>query len=314
MEMEQLSFDSLLLECDSAEKAHTTTENSKIKIKAIKENRKVFPSSLVIDFDRFMNYAEHQSIQLGSSGKCISAEHLPAINERFIEHQKDITNNKHQEQYPYIHLFYYLASSGKLLKKTSNPLNKRQLQVTERWNMYQRLTDTEKYLFLLETFWVDTNWAKLLNQPINFVHFLLPDLLTKLIESKTRNFLLNEDSLLTNLITEWNYFFLYLEWFGIWVCETNEQTRHDYFPKQITLTIFGKNVAPILLKSRNLGKWNIALRCEYGEVDPIPGSSFPDFPNDKFPIKSNNRDHRPQHFYEAFTHLFPKRDLQTTLP
>src|SRR5699024_1628331 len=153
------------------------------------------------------------------------------------------------------------------------------LEITGRWNDYKQLTDTEKYFFLLETFWVDLNWADILNQNTNPIILVIEDIFTKLLDTKQLQL---KKSLLARLTYNWNYFFLYLEWFGLWVCETDIENiesanrKTEYYVNSILLTPFAEKIVPILLNDRHPQVWNIPYRRENGEVNPIPGSKLPE--------------------------------------
>ncbi|MFZ3578035.1 plasmid pRiA4b ORF-3 family protein [Virgibacillus sp. DJP39] len=315
---EQLTFDNLLEEpeLDYSEKKDHSEKNEDW---TLKKRRNTFPIQLVADFSQFINYLEHHQIRLTKTMEYISRKHLPSINEKLSVKSANATSYAQQENYPYIHFFYHLALSGHLIEKVSVESNQPKLKVTERWNMFKELTDAEQYFFLFETFWVDLNWTRLIHKSRNPIHQILPDIFTKLMDEKSGNYLdLGKNTLLANLTFQWNYFFLYFEWFGIWVCEKDlESTNHYgkksyYFVKSVTLTSFGKKVIPILLTSRSLQAWNIPLRREHGEVNPIPGSKLPET-QDRH-LQKAHKNHSPQSFYQAFTGLFPQKDLQNTLP
>ncbi|MFD1362101.1 plasmid pRiA4b ORF-3 family protein [Lentibacillus salinarum] len=310
--MEQLSFDSLL-----AETSDQKTSNNKVTEVITKTNRKTFPIHLITDFERFMEYVEQHTIKLTDTNGYISRKHLPVMNDRMSVKAENATSYYSQQQfYPYIHLFFHIALSGKLTMKTGKGEQQR-LDHTDRWYTFKHLTDTEKYFFLLETFWVDVNWPKLLNIKHSRIHDMLPIVAEKLLAKTSGPSLdLRKETLLANLIVDWHNLLLYFEWFGLWLSEKdqeaidNDKTKNSYFAKTITLTDFGKKVLPILMNARNLLTWNIPLRQEYGEVNPIPGSVLPEADdNQKKATKQN-----PKAFHQAFTSLFPKRDLYQSLP
>ena len=112
-----------------------------------------------------------------------------------------------------------------------------------------------------------------------------------------------KEVLLGQLISGWNHFFLYMEWFGFWVCD-KDATGH--YMQRLTATPFGMKMIPVLLKYRDIKLWNIPLRKEFGEVRPVSGSKIPDMET------PGNADYQP--FYKAFTTLFPIHELQDTLP
>lgn len=308
---EQLSFDSLLEEPVKQESSKKADDKRTLK----KTNEQSFSIHLITDLKQFMDYVGQHKILLTDKLEYISKKYLPAINEQLHLKKEGTTASAQQEQYPAIHFFYHLALGGNLLEKVGN--SKLQLKLTERWGMFTKLTDTEKYFFLLETFWVDLNWTGLLEQHNNRIHQLFPDVAAKLMEEKSGCCIrLDEEPLLASLMFDWNYFLLYMEWLGLWACE-KDQAKSDsygkknrYFAKTITLTTFGKKIIPILLKSRNLEVWNIPLRRENGEINPLPGSALPESNNDLSIIK----DESTQSFYQAFTNLYSQRDLCHTLP
>ena len=306
---EQLSFDSIFDE--SKETESTKIEpNNKNKTQPIKQDRNTFPINLVIDFNHFIDHIKHNQVSLTKIKEYITKKHLPLIDEQMSIKAQSTPSNAQQEHYPYIHLFYHLALSGHLVEKVSVGSGNLLLKITPRWNAYTELTDTEKYLFLLETFWVDMNWTNLLSKENNRirVQLLLPDIFTKLLDEKARYRIdLNKETMLANLIYDWNYFLLFIEWFNLWVCE-RDQEKTD-FVKTITLTPFGRNMVTILMCARNIDTWNIALRRENGEVNPLPGTPLPEIFEDTKKI-----DQSSQPFYLAFADLFPKRDLHGSLP
>lgn len=67
--------------------------------------------------------------------------------------------------YPVIHLFYHISISGGITVVKSLKQDKRILVVNqERMNMYNNLTNTEKYMFLLETLLRDVDWRRMLEK------------------------------------------------------------------------------------------------------------------------------------------------------
>jgi hypothetical protein len=76
-------------------------------------------------------------------------------------------HNMRYGYYPLIHFFYHLTLSSRLVEIVPIKSSQMQLKMTDRVNLYKNLTKIEKYFFLLETFWVDVNWARLLDKSIN---------------------------------------------------------------------------------------------------------------------------------------------------
>lgn len=308
---DQITFDSLfddLTEDDSQEEA------PKQNIRFIKQKRQNFPIQLTADFNQFMEIVERQPLQLTEKGY-ISSIHLFAMDERMNIKAFNGTNQTKQENFPYIHFFYHIALAGKLMELHSTHTEKLQLKITNRLRLYYDLTDTEQYLFLLETFWVDVDWAKLLQKDFNPVHHMLADVLEKITNAKSKSHLdfAEKEPLLGHLISDWNYFFLYMQWFGFWICEKDQeksdQNEQGFFVKKLTATPFGLRMIPILLKTRDIAVWNIPLRCEFGESSPVPGSKPPEEEKSR-----NANSFKVEPFFQVFRFLFPENDLHRTLP
>jgi shikimate kinase len=298
---DQLTFDSLFDELTKDDSQEEPEKN----IRFIKQQRKNFPMQLAADFNQFMKFIGHQSLPLTES--YISDSHLSAINERMSIREINGTDQTKQGCYPYIHFFYHIALSGNLLKIETSHSEELELKTTDRWGLYLDLTDTEQYFFLFETFWIDVDWAKLLQKDFNPIHYMLPEVFSKITEPKSKSVLdfQEKETLLGHLISNWNDFFLYMEWFGFWVCEKDQKRS---FVKKLTATPFGLSMISVLLNSRDIKVWNVPLRQEFGESSPVPGSTLPEMG------KPRNNSQALQPFYKAFKTLFPKNDLQDTLP
>lgn len=290
----------------------------------------IVPGTLVQDFETFIDYLSAHSIQLTNKMEHISRKHLPEINKRITVRNETATAYTEQIYYPYIHFFYFLALSGRLFEKVLGKGGKMILHPTERIALYKKLTDIEKYFFLLETFWVDVNWAKLLDRSDNPLIDSLHELFFICTQEKAgkvislRN---NNRWKLPYRLYDWNFFYLYFEWFGFWQCEIDQESvdlfgnKSNYFAKSIKLTFLGTKLIPILLLDRYIQIWNVSERRIYGEINPIPGSKlneigYIDLPKKERNIilKKMNEDQSSQPFFLPFQQLFPKESLQSTLP
>ncbi|MBE1556791.1 plasmid pRiA4b ORF-3 family protein [Sporosarcina limicola] len=290
-------------------------------------------TSLVANFDEFANYMSGHAVQLTKTKEYISRKHLPTINELMTEKSIDWTPNTEQEYYPFIHFIYHLALSGRLLEKVSVKSGQLQLIETDRMKIYRKLTDVEKYFFLLETFWVDVNWAKLQDKHHNSIAIQLVEIFSVLSGEEpeqswnTRDPLTRVGQILKGNTYDWNYFLLYFEWLGLWVCEEDLErkaqrgSKNVYYARKITISPFGAKIIPILLFSRNAQAWNIAFRREAGEFNAIPGSVLEDLFTgelsddalDRLQVNTK-KDQSAQLFFQPFVDLFSKDELQRTLP
>ncbi|GAA4058985.1 plasmid pRiA4b ORF-3 family protein [Amphibacillus indicireducens] len=304
----QLSLDDLF---DAPEAFGTgQSENNKQQSFTFGSNKKTFPIELVRDFDKFMSYIQSHPIQITKKRGYLSSKHLPFINQQLSVQAKDTTNYSQQEYYPYIHFFYQLATSAHLIKKE---LTRNHLTLTDRWSLYQKLSEAEKYCFLLETFWVDLDWSILSDHVYSSIDFVFPEMLEKIsVECNEDMLEIANDSLLFNLLEKWSNFILYFEWFGLWVCKKDYQRVELYgkklvfFAEKIKLTTFAVKVLSILLEQRDLYKWNIPLRRRmFGEINPIPGA----------PLHNEEAVEKEQSLFNvALIKLFPSGGVKTTLP
>jgi len=286
------------------------SENKKQQPFPSEQNKKAFPIELVEDFDKFMNYIQNHPIQITKKKGYISRKHLPFINEQLSIQAKNVTNYSQQEYYPYIHFFYHLAIGAHLFDKE---LSRNHLSLTDRWSLYQELSEAEKYCFLLETFWVDIDWSILSNNVYDSIDFVFPEILEKIPTERNENMLeIMNDSLLFKLLERWSNFILYFEWFGLWICKKDHLRMERYggklalFAEKITLTTFGVKVLSILLEQRDLYKWNIPLRRRmFGEINPTPGA----------PLHNEEAVEKEQSLFNvALIKLFPSGGVKTTLP
>lgn len=279
--------------------------------------RKSFPRELIIDFDSFINYVNHDAIQLTVKQEHISRKYLPSINAQLSIKAENISKNAEQSYYPYIHFFFYIALASGLVQVVSPTSSHTHLVITDRWSDYKQLTEPEKYLFLLETFWVDVNWSTILGQENNPVFLIIEKVFTDIIKKERLQL---KGTVLQILTKDWNYFFAYLEWFGFWINELDHEEmdkanrKNRFHVKSLFLTPFGAKMLSILLNKRHPLVWNISNRCEYGEINPIPGSKLPKeiaylFDDNKmFKI-----DHSSEDFHMAFHDLFPPTLVRKTL-
>lgn len=309
---EQLSFFNLTEENDNLIMDSANKHISPDPLWPKNKDKRSIPIELITDFDLFLKFLSRQPVQLTKKMKYIPRKFLPAINDQLSVKSNDVTKNSEQQFYPYIHFFYALAKEGSLFN-VSNITTHPHLSITDRCKAYGRLTDVEKYFFLLETFWIDIDWVALLDLRYNSIIHIFDDVFTKLTVQPHLGL---QNSLLANLTRDWNYFFLYMEWFGLWVCELdmeemeNTRRKNEYIVKSISRTPFGQKIIPILLKDRHPHSWNIPFRCEYGEVNPIPGSNFP--VNEG--RQNTHKNQGSQRFYKAFSDLFTPGLLYNALP
>lgn len=293
------------------------------------------PTPLLQDFATFTQFLRTHPIVLTPTNEFISGKDLYELNQKMTYPLPHTTPRTDQTLYPLLHLFYHIALAGKLFQKVSEKGSKIVLKPIGRLQLYEELKPTEKYFFLLETFWVDADWEKLQagyfgRSPLNTVPKVLEFLCEQQPEKKI--YLKGKrDSDIAMMLLYWEYFLLYFSFFGLWEVTRDKDLVAQQQPKRlfraesITPSTFGVTIAKILSEARNLLYWNLPFRREMGEWKTIPGSPFPDESSLIFyEIEPKSKRSKAaikvdegklgDPFFLPFIPLFAEGELQKTLP
>ena len=227
------------------------------------------------------------TVSLTKANEYIFRKGLYELNQLMSNPKKDASPRIDQPSYPLLHLFYYLALSGKLFLKVPYK-SKLVLKPTERIQMYEELKPAEKYFFLLETLWIDADWEKLQagyfgQSPLYNFSQVLEFLSEQQPEKKIQ---INRPSVLSQVFWNWEYFLLYFSFFGFWDVTKDEGdvglSRRHFRAKSITPSALGVAIAPILDEARDLPSWNLPNRRQEGEWKVVPGSPLPEYSVHRF--------------------------------
>ena len=305
---------------------------SKLPIFIITETE---PTPLLRDFATFTQYLRTHHLVLTQVNEFIPGKDLYELNQRMTHPLPDTTPRTDQTLYPLLHLFYHLILAGKMFQKVTGKGSRLVLKNTGRLQAYEELKLTERYFFLLETFWVDADWEKLqVEYPWHSFFYTVPKVLEYLSERQPGDEiqLKGEDaSDMAQMLFGWNYFLLYFSYFGFWEVTRDTDLAFLDLPKRffiaesITPSTFGVTLARVLSETRNLFYWNLTNRRKQGEWRAIPGSPFPGEDSlalfelepkrkrSKVTIKEDKG--RPgEPFFLPFVPLFPEGELEKTLP
>lgn len=315
--VQQLFFEELL-----DDTAASTQELHKIDDDA--EQNHLYPIQLVQDFEKFTKYLEENCVQLTKTKVFISRKYLPGINSQLSIRNDLVSRHSEQEAYPYIHFLYFLVLKGGLFQKVSAKSSQMKLQETNRLLLFRKLSATEKYLFLLETFWIDMDWDQLQENSYEDVAPSLQIFFNYVAKANQGEIFELDGEILNYRTRNWNHYLQYFEWLGLWECETDIEAieqhyrKNCYFAKKITVTELGMKVIPILLMKRNLQFWNIPLRQENGEVNPTPGALLEELifilPQDiERALLQQRQEKQVQSFLLPFQDVFPIADIQKGL-
>ncbi len=117
------------------------------------------PTTLLNDFHQFIDYIDKNKVELSKANAYIGRKHLYEMNQILTESAEGASPVRDQPAYPVLHLFYYISISGGITQVNNLKPQKRMIVVNhERMDMYNKLTNTEKYIFLLETLWRNVDW------------------------------------------------------------------------------------------------------------------------------------------------------------
>lgn len=268
-------------------------------------------STLCKDFETFMDYVHASPVQVSKRNKWLSRKPLFELNQQMTHPTPDAAPNKDQIYYPILHLLYHLSVSGRLLEVDTRQASKWVLRRTDRYETYQHYSLSEKYMFLLETFWVDIEWKDLTRDPREMlleysIDQVFRHVLSLPVHRSTRLTTMETGNMLQYKLREIGDFVHHFATFGFWSFE--ESSKRDRYKGHLTLeaitpTPFFREIVPVLLEERPLELWNLPLRADHGEWNVPPGAP-----------ESEDETWTPVPFCAPFVRLFPGEDLQQTMP
>ncbi len=126
----------------------------KLEIKNLKSN-------LLYDLDKTIEYLYTNNPKLTNAKGIFPIQTVIDLNQIITSPYK-LSTRPQQEHCPFINFIYYLTINSNLFKKQKE--GKTQvLQMTEYLDIYNTFNNTEKYFYLLETWWCNFNWNNLYN-------------------------------------------------------------------------------------------------------------------------------------------------------
>ncbi len=292
------------------------------------------PTQILKDFAAFIHYLKTHRIVLTKANEFISGKNLFELNQQMTHPVPNTVTRTSQNFYPLFHLFYHLVLGGKLFRKVPEK-DRMVLKPTDRLQLFEDLKPAEKYFFLLETFWTDTDWVDLQAGYFGMSPFRkINTILTYLGEMTPGKKIRLRDEMqddMRMLIYDLEYFFHYFSYFGFWevtpykVFPTLDYPDRAFAAESITPTVFGVTIAPLLKEERDLLEWNLPHRRKLGEYKPVPGSPVPGEeiyallagdhkrkkPGSTIKVKKGKPD---DPFFLPFVHLVASGELEKTLP
>lgn len=293
------------------------------------------PTTLLDDFNQFIDYIDKNKPELSKANAYIGRKYLYEMNKIIAEAAEDASPKRDQPAYPVIHLFYHISISGGITAVKSLKQDKRILVVNqERINMYNNLTNAEKYMFLLETLLKDVDWRRMLEKVFpgyealryidNVFQFLMKQKADNRIELTGKS---------KSLFFEINYFNIYLKYFGFFDVEEDKEddikkyAKFSYLPKAVTPKLLGIEMSRILYQKRKFTDWNIPEKMHNGEwCTPAEMASPYDNEevfNDDYEMLENEVEddnivyidkYRDEIFLHPFKQLLKSGELEKSLP
>jgi len=207
------------------------------------------------DFDVFLNRIVEGEVRISKIQEFINGGKLVELNKVMETDQlEDNHNRTPQYKYLLLHFFYNLSTAGKILKIDYSRSTKYLIK-DKNFVLYKKLSESEKYLFLLETFWLDCDWEKMQLPKTNTnIEFNLENYLEKLMAFKKP--IVNDQ-----LKYQLGAFLKYLDYLGLW--------EVDFL--KLKLTGAGKLIVPILLDNWPFKDYNLSFLIKAGHDTGING-------------------------------------------
>ncbi|SFF58419.1 hypothetical protein SAMN05216353_102178 [Halobacillus alkaliphilus] len=226
------------------------------------------PLEIVRDFQVFLNYIDEEKVTVTKTKGYMQRKHCYQLNQRFEVQNTGVTEKNDQIYYTRVHLFYYLALNGKLMTRKGN-----RLILLDRAAEFYRFSNLQKYLFLLETLWIDTDWAvftehekAIYGSVIEACGGVLSQPPEQEIEVTFGKFAVS--------IYQMGHMVPVLSYFGLWnytLSEKMESVKQNIHPASIQTTKVGWKLLQTLLLTRPVSIWNVPARRHEGEWLVTPG-------------------------------------------
>jgi len=196
------------------------------------------------DFDVFINFILEKDPDLSNRTQVLGKNHCFELNSQ-LHFQKDAIKASYtQDQYIAIDLFFTIAVESRLFFIQINSKNKFKLVKTACLEEFLNLNIYEKYVFLLEVFWITYNFEEELND--NIFEFI--ELLNVISGINGRSKILKSDTHYGGLFSYYSKITKILRILGI--CELefidSVKSKYDDSIKSVIPTDFGREISKAL--------------------------------------------------------------------
>ena len=261
------------------------------------------------DFLAFCSFIDEKAPILSKKGLVLGKKDLFELNKQ-LHYKKEIAAaNYMQESYPVIDLMFKLALSGELYKKGADDKGNVYLLKTERKNEFDELTIYEKFVFLLETFYIKMDMTKMIVFEPAIYH--IRNMIREIAASEPGEKLLKGDfSKEQYMDFAFSYYAVivhYLSFFGLCeyipiIDERKKLNRYDDTIAAVIPTEFGSKLCKAL-KNQDILGWNIPWLKLSAEIKTKKTEM----------IYNNRKKSGDVPLFNFLQNIFPKGELNRTV-
>ncbi|MEJ6949435.1 IS1096 element passenger TnpR family protein [Natronospora cellulosivora (SeqCode)] len=225
--------------------------------KKVLSKEESFCPSIVEDFDLFMEYISANDLILTLKKKNLKQKDLYAMNALMTNKEEGVTEKSNQFSYPFLNLLFHLSTKSQLCLVDSRNRQPK-LMVSDSYNTYKKLNFYEKYIFLLETFWVDIDWESIgIHNHDNLSLATVDSVLEILCALKAGEEVKIHGGYYQVYFSERNAFLRNFYYFGFWdVIECESLSTQEYEAGKIIANKLGILLADVLYNKRKITNWN----------------------------------------------------------
>lgn len=210
------------------------------------------PTTIVADFQQFLMYLKVHPVKLTKAKGNLAKKDLRALYEVLPNLGLEVSESSNQDYYPVMKLFIELGQKLELIRKVASGASTVLVIDEEQLALFEKLTMTERYVSLLQCFWLHADWEVLAgglyaSTPTN-VYFLFESLSGLPVNKKIN---IANDRDLKYALHDYGHFLLYFQYFGFWEVELEPdlEKKTRVIAKSIQIQPLLKSLMSILAES-----------------------------------------------------------------
>lgn len=264
------------------------------------------PTTIVADFQHFLMYLKEHPVKLTKAKGNLAKKDLREMYDLLPNLGLEVSENSNQDYYPVLKLFMELGQKLELIRKVASGASTVLVIDEEQLALFEKLTMAERYVSLLQCFWLHADWEVLAgglyaSTPSN-VDFLFESFNELPVNEKIN---IENDRDLKYSLQDFGHFLLYFQYFGFWEVELDLdlEPKTRVSAKSIQIQPLLKSLMPILSESferrvdaNGLGMFDLLFDTFEDE----------DFEDEEGPISTED-------FVAALKPLFEKGQLEQVL-